>query len=81
MQKNKITATAAKFAKYKAAMSENHLEIGTKKGVQLDTAVSFLASYLATIACYLTIDCVGYSDAGSLPPLPRSSTQQTNDCA
>ena len=29
---------------------------------------------LRSVARYLTINCVEYSDAGSLPTLPRSST-------
>ena len=68
-------------------MPEDRLHLETQKREagktrlpsQIAQPVRSVAGYLAiagylTIACYLTIDWVEYSDAGSLPTLPRSST-------
>ena len=41
--------------------------------IRLPSRSNCMADHM-TIAGYLTIDCVEYSDAGSLPTLPRSST-------
>jgi hypothetical protein len=62
-------------------MPEDRLHLETQKREagktrlpgQIAKPVRSVAGYL-TNACYLTIDCVEYSDAGSLPTLPRSST-------
>ena len=75
LQETEITATALKLANLKVKISEDRIQIGAKKGGghNLPLQSDFFAGY-SMIADYLTIDCVEYSDAGSLPTLPRSST-------
>ena len=58
-----------------AEMPENPLHVeAQKREEEIPASPIRLPSRTDCMAGYLTIDCVEYSDAGSLPTLPRSST-------